>query len=283
MHQGTSSVGKVTGLLETMRSSPGMVASTYLRLLQDLTDVYCSFFHISAGPSHSAAELKTTLNNEIGRFLADCCTSTKCPEAARTCFLEAQNSFVGSSSAGAYSPTFSEELVSHVLYMLVLEFAPPFTGTLEITFNKAARLEAGMTFATLLTNIRQAASEGSIPEHSVKSRILAVVQEASSHPDVNRNVLDTVLARVTEMMSSGSSVHALCAAVQSGSCIGGYLGDPIIPVKAAEPPPLALPPPAHQPQTYPLVSAGGFHTTASGGPIVLYSANGGGSPGGSHQ
>ena len=240
---------RLCALLTSMVSHPGMVASTYTRVIQLLVDQYCTLFYLNN------SEIPSVLNAEVHRFLADACMNIDCSEIVRTCYLESSTAFPEQPDVDVSMPTYMEELVHYVLRMIVLELAPPFHGTLEVTFNRNTRLRVGDTINDLLKSMRKAASEGTIPEHVVKSRLVAIVQEAANHPDVDRHVLNSVTGYVTEMMARSTSVHALQQTVVAAASVGGYLTEPIIRPAPAPPPVLA---PAS-----PLVPAGGFLASAA--------------------
>ena len=239
-------------LLTSMVSHPGMVASTYTRVIQLLVDQYCTLFYLNN------SEVPSVLNAEVHRFLADACMTIDCSEVVRTCYLESSTAFPKQQGIDMSMPTYMEELVHYVLRMIVLELAPPFHGTLEVTFNRNTRLRVGDTINDLLKSMRKAASESTIPEHIVKSRLVAIVQEAANHPDVDRHVLNAVTGHITEMMARSTSVHALQQTIAAAASVGGYLTEPIIRAAPAPPPVLAPAPP--------LVPAGGFLASTAASP-----------------
>ena len=182
----------MSALLTAMASNPGMVASLYTRALQLLVDQHCGFFYLNH------ADDSAVLNGETLRFLADACTNIEGAEVVRTCYLESSSTFSKQQGFDASAPTYTEELLRYVLRMLVLELAPPFDGTLEVAFNRNTRLRPGDTINDFLKAVRRAASEGTIPEHVVKSRLVSVIQEAADHAAVDRHVLNAVTAHIAD-------------------------------------------------------------------------------------
>ena len=243
---------RMSALLTAMASNPGMVASLYTRALQLLVDQHCGFFYLNH------ADDSAVLNGETLRFLADACTNIEGAEVVRTCYLESSSTFSKQQGFDASAPTYTEELLRYVLRMLVLELAPPFAGTLEVAFNRNTRLRPGDTIIDFLKAVRRAASEGTIPEHVVKSRLVSVIQEAADHANVDRHVLNAVTNHITDMMARSTSVHALQQTVMAASSVGGYLTEPIIRAAPAPPPVLAPAPP--------LVPAGGFLASTAASP-----------------
>ena len=77
-----------------------------------------------------------------------------------------------------------------------------------------------------LKSMRKAASEGTIPEHVVKSRLVAIVQEAANHPDVDRHVLNSVIRRCAalELASSSHPFYGYCRSAANPSDAGSREG-----------------------------------------------------------
>ena len=214
----------VTNLFALMARSPGMVASTYPRLLQRLVDHYVSFSFLNGFDVGTPA-----LNAEAFRFFADACSATSCPSRVATCFLECCSSYSSSLDAvPSGSPSHSEYLIRYCLSSIILELSPPFTAMLEITFNNASKLVEGESLLEYMEKVRKAASESSMSDAMVRSKVVSVVQEASSHLRANAPVVNEASNRISEMMATGQSIPAFLSSIHAVAGIGGVLGQPLI-------------------------------------------------------
>ena len=214
----------VTNLFALMARSPGMVASTHPRLLQRLVDHYVSFSFLNGFDVGASA-----LNAELFRFFSDACSATSCPSRVATCFLECCSSYSSSLDAvPSGSPSYSEYLIRHCLSSIILELSPPFTAMLEITFNNASKLVEGESLLEYMEKVRKAASESSMSDAMVRSKVVSVVQEASSHPRANAPVVNESSNRISDMMATGQSIPAFLSSIHAVAGIGGVLGQPLI-------------------------------------------------------
>ena len=220
-----SGLERLNNLFGLMARNPGMVASTYSRLIQCLVDHYVSFSSLNGADVGTPA-----LNLETFRFLSDACSATSCPPNVAMCFLECCSSYSSCPDAvPSDSPSHSELLLRHALSSLIFELSPPSTALLEIAFNSATKLADGENIFDFVARIREAASKNNTPQRVVHLRILSAVQEASNNPLANHAVINEVSNRLSAMMTRSESLHSFLSSIKTVAGVGGCLNEPIIP------------------------------------------------------
>ena len=219
-----SGLERLNNLFGLMARNPGMVASTYSRLIQCLVDHYVSFSSLNGADVGTPA-----LNLETFRFLSDACSATSCPPNVAMCFLECCSSYSSCPDAvPSDSPSHSELLLRHALSSLIFELSPPSTALLEIAFNSATKLADGENIFDFVARIREAASKNNTPQRVVHLRILSAVQEASNNPLANQAVINEVSNRLSAMMTRSESLHSFLSSLKTVAGVGGCLNEPII-------------------------------------------------------
>ena len=219
-----SGLERLNNLFGLMARNPGMVASTYSRLIQCLVDHYVSFSSLNGADVGTPA-----LNLETFRFLSDACSATSCPPNVAMCFLECCSSYSSCPDAvPSDSPSHSELLLRHALSSLIFELSPPSTALLEIAFNSATKLADGENIFDFVARIREAASKNDTPQRVVHLRILSAVQEASNNPLANHAVINEVSNRLSAMMTRSESLHSFLSSIKTVAGVGGCLNEPII-------------------------------------------------------
>ena len=219
-----SGLERLNNLFGLMARNPGMVASTYSRLIQCLVDHYVSFSSLNGADVGTPA-----LNLETFRFLSDACSATSCPPNVAMCFLECCSSYSSCPDAvPSDSPSHSELLLRHALSSLIFELSPPSTALLEIAFNSATKLADGENIFDFVARIREAASKNNTPQRVVHLRILSAVQEASNNPLANHAVINEVSNRLSAMMTRSESLHSFLSSLKTVAGVGGCLNEPII-------------------------------------------------------
>ena len=219
-----SGLERLNNLFGLMARNPGMVASTYSRLIQCLVDHYVSFSSLNGADVGTPA-----LNLETFRFLSDACSATSCPPNVAMCFLECRSSYSSCPDAvPSDSPSHSELLLRHALSSLIFELSPPSTALLEIAFNSATKLADGENIFDFVARIREAASKNNTPQRVVHLRILSAVQEASNNPLANHAVINEVSNRLSAMMTRSESLHSFLSSLKTVAGVGGCLNEPII-------------------------------------------------------
>ena len=236
---------RLVNIFILLDKSPGMVRSSYPRIVQCLTDQYVAFYFLGGACADSNA-----LNSETLRFFSDACSAAACPTKITTCFLECCSSYPSRPGAEpSDSPSYPEHLLRYSLSSIILELSPPFSAMLEITFNSSTKLVAGENIKSYLTRVREASSAGNISRSTILSRVISVIQEASNNPLANRATLNEVSNRLSQMMSTSESFASFLSSIDAVAGVGGVLNDPLVHSSSA--PALPLVPPA-----------GGFLTTA---------------------
>ena len=237
-HAQSPGLDRLVNIFILLDKNPGMVRSSYPRIVQCLTDQYVAFYFLSDADADS-----NTLNSETLRFFSDACSAASCPTKVATCFLECCSSY--SSSPGAVpsdSPSYPEYLLRYSLSSIILELSPAFSAMLEITFNGSTKLVAGENIFSYLEKVREACAAGNIPPGTVRSRLFSVVQEAFSNPHANRATLNEISNRLSQMMATSESLASFLSSIGAVAGIGGVLNDPLI--HSPSTPALPLVPPA---------------------------------------
>ena len=244
-HAQSPGLDRLVNIFILLDKNPGMVRSSYPRIVQCLTDQYVAFYFLSDADADS-----NTLNSEALRFFSDACSAASCPTKVTTCFLECCSSYPSSPGAvKSDSPSYPEYLLRYSLSSIILELSPAFSAMLEITFNGSTKLVAGENIFSYLERVREACAAGNIPPGTVRSRLFSVIQEAFSNPLANRATLNEISNRLSQMMATSESLASFQSSLGAVAGIGGVLNDPLI--LPSSTPALPLVPPA-----------GGFLTTA---------------------
>lgn len=257
--QGSS--GKFLAFLQTISSTPGQVSPTYPRILQCLVDQLVGFYSMSGGGcTHEA------LNGEVWRFLSDAFSHSSCPDRIMVSYRESESSFNRSSSAG---PTnHFERLVAHVISAVIRELLPAHEASTHISFNNQARLMPGDTVLDFANRIRRCATANSVDSATARMRMLTCIQDARSHPNVDRAVQNEVSKKLHSLVQHKGEFSAFVSDIQALSEIGGYLSEPIIPTVQTPPLNFIAGPPAPKPVPTPTVLPPAPHVLQPA-PLVL--------------